>query len=1708
MRKLLLIIACSICYLSSIAQPYGNEWIDYGTGRYYFKLRIASDGLYRIDHTTLDFALQLAGLSLSTVDPRSIQVFAKGEEQYIHVEGESDGVFNPGDYIELYAENNDGWLDEQLYPSANQHTNPYYSLYNDTSAYFLTWDPSGNASSYRYVTVPFVTPAPTPLSYFWKEHVAVFDQYYHRGEDLGQGKAITQYTGGKGWMSGQFGYNNSPTGGERTGTFVTKNRYAAGDAPDCTVEVALTGINRGAGSADGKDHHVKVQYAASGGSYTHLGDVVYASYAYVRENFELPVSALVSDNTLIKVRTEPAGSLVNTTADYSAVAYIKLTYPHSPAFEGSDYMKFRVPASVQELYLNGTNFSTSPTGYLYDLGLHRRYAVDHNTATGTIKTNIAAGSERELFLCANSRITNIGASELAPVNTTGQFSDPATWERDSAYLIITHQKLRTQAQQYFNHRNTNYNPVLVDIADLYDQFAYGITQHPLSIRNFCNYALNNWSSDPQWLLLLGKAIVESESRDAGDTRAQCLVPTLGDPPSDNYLTAGLNGQKSYVPAIPTGRIAALQGSEVTTYLNKIKEFETSQAETSSSYNISGKQWQKHVLHFAGGNSSNENKVFRNYLGSYANMIEGPHFGAKVFLFSKTSGDVIEQLNTDSLKLLLKKGAALMTFFGHASGNSFDLSVDDPSLWENYGRYPVVVANSCFSGNIHLPVDAVPGISEQYVFTPNEGAIAFLATPDLSYTTYLNAFTNHLYSHISNANYGKSLSEQLQQACNAMGSDKKSSGVALEMTLHGDPALRIYPHTLPELTVNDPQLGASVSLQPAVITTEIDSFDVVVDISNLGRSTTDPFSVVVTRKFPNGAPEVIKSVVLQGINFSQQVVVRFAVDPVNGIGENRLQVEVDLPVSVVGEFEDFSNNIVQNLSFTVHSSDLFPIYPYDFAVVPSFDVTLRANTGFPFSGPMDYIFQIDTTDTYDSPFKKETQITQSGAVIEWDPELALRGFPDSTVFFWRVTPTSDLSKWREFSFQVISGAHGWGQDHFFQFKNNTFDFLVYDRASRTFSFAPTSRDLYVTVLGNPGIQELYVTSYRLDGQTAPLGEYGVAPGGFPSMAIVVIDSSNLKPWGTYGYENGQFFNADHQFGNSNNLDDGVDARLRVEYFFTFSVQSPAQMDSMVSMITNKVDDGHYILAYSLVNAQFQNAAYWTNTHYGAFEALGADSIRYVPNDYPYIFLVKKGRPETAIEVIGRGPKDKIILDTTITSTIKIGNIESPKTGPAMDWQSFHLRSASLEASSQDSVHATAIGINAENSESEVGHLDASGIRDLSQLPADSALQMRLAYYTEDNVNGTPGQLKSWHILYSPAPDAAVNPLKGSAWTADRISGGAEMYFGVAVENTSAFDFDSLYVHYWLSGKDGALEAEKWLAYASLPAQTMILDSVAFSTKGLSGNYTLWMEVNPRDHRWHKEQYHFNNTAYRSFEVSPDQNNPLLDVTFDGIHILNGDIVSPSPEIVMELKDENQFLLLNDTSSFDVFMQYPNGSQLRIPFVSNGKEIMFFEPAADKKNKARVTYKPDQLADGTYKLSVMGKDVSGNNSGKDAYSIEFEVINRSMVTQVMNYPNPFSTATRFVFTLTGSRIPDVFTIQVLTVTGKVVREITQAELGSIHIGRNITEYAWDGRDEYGDRLANGVYIYRVIMKIAGEKVEHMDSEADQYFTKEFGKMYLFR
>ena len=99
----------------------------------YFYLKVAKTGIYRLDYNTLFNA----GVPLASVNPKNFQMFGKEKELFIHVEGEQDNVFDPGDYIEFYGQKNDGALDTILYGGAKNMPDTYYSLYNDTIIWYV-----------------------------------------------------------------------------------------------------------------------------------------------------------------------------------------------------------------------------------------------------------------------------------------------------------------------------------------------------------------------------------------------------------------------------------------------------------------------------------------------------------------------------------------------------------------------------------------------------------------------------------------------------------------------------------------------------------------------------------------------------------------------------------------------------------------------------------------------------------------------------------------------------------------------------------------------------------------------------------------------------------------------------------------------------------------------------------------------------------------------------------------------------------------------------------------------------------------------------------------------------------------------------------------------------------------------------------------------------------------------------------------------------------------------------------------------------------------------------------------------------------------------------------------------------------------------------------------------------------------------------------
>jgi hypothetical protein len=520
----------------------------------------------------------------------------------------------------------------------------------------------------------------------------------------------------------------------------------------------------------------------------------------------------------------------------------------------------------------------------------------------------------------------------------------------------------------------------------------------------------------------------------------------------------------------------------------------------------------------------------------------------------------------------------------------------------------------------------------------------------------------------------------------------------------------------------------------------------------------------------------------------------------------------------------------------------------------------------------------------------------------------------------------------------------------------------------------------------------------------------------------------------------------------------------------------------------------------------------NTLYHKLKSAGFSDLDSFYKSRAFAFLYQKGENGfVPISVVSKDEYDVIILSKDIRTPDSIGYITSPVFGPSKAWRQLNWSGTSIENDNTDDAQIDIIGIRKDGSSATL--ISGIGIaetqKDISNISAETFPYLKLRMRNSDTTHFTPFQLNHWRVTYDPGPEGAVAPNLYFSMR-DTFEVGEPIDFKMAFKNIGDAAFgDSVKVRMTVTDNQNVLHTLPIFKHRSLNVNDTLHVRYPASTAKFAGSNILYVEVNPDNDQ--PEQYRFNNFIYRNFYVKGDSLNPLIDVTFDNSHILNGDIVAAKPDILIKLKDEAKWMRLDDTALVKLKVKFPNNE---IRYYNFNTDTLRFNPAqsgTNSENVATVNFKPFFNDDGDYELTVTGQDKSSNQAGVMEYRIGFKVINKPMISNMLNYPNPFTTSTAFVFTITGAEVPQNLKIQILTVTGKIVREITKQELGHLRVGQNITDFKWDGTDQYGQKLANGVYLYRVITNHNGKALDKYKSEkdnTDQYFNKGYGKMYLMR
>lgn len=1637
------------------SQTFGNEWIKYDQS--YYKFKIFKKGIYRIHKQTLINA----GIPIDAINPKHIQIYGKEKELYIYIKGEEDGSFDENDFIEFVAEKNDGWLDSLLYANPSDMLNPKYSLINDTLNYYLTWNNSTN--NHRAIIESGQNFDSYPISAFcWVTKQSIFSNQYLFGKRAGSIQNPL-FTVGEG-----YGFNRS---GPLTVDFNTTQRISGLSTPNATFRAVFASTNNPVPGIPEGNHHLRMQVQ---------GQVIFDEIFLGFENFNIEetIDPLTLNNTSQAI-IGPVNDIGLTANDSYAMGFAELTFAHNFNFENESVFEFDAATNpdfeklkVEFNALSGSN----PVVYTFGSKTYRNTpSINGSGYRFLVKQN---GEDAiNCFISSSEEIKEIGTIEA--VNGTGFFTNFSNQNLSNAFIIIAPESLMESAQAYAAYRNSKFNVLLVSIDELYGQYGGGINKHPLSIKRFIDNLIQSWNETPTNLFLIGKSINPNDIRKNPQNYKTSLVPTIGMPASDNIFTAGLNGTILQT-AVPIGRLSAKNNETVLAYLDKVMLFESQTPQT----------WMKHTLHFGGGGNTAEQTTFANYLQQYEATASDTSFGARVNTVLKNTSAPIQINVTDEITNRINNGVSMMTFFGHASGSGFDINIDSPDQYENYGKYPLILASSCFIGNIHT---AGFSNSEEFVLIPEKGSIAYIASTTTGVAAYLHAFNKKFYKHMFQSDYGSSIGDNLSRAVSDIqgnGSDPLMIANCLEMTIHGDPSLVLNSYEKPDFATSDDQ----VFFKPEELTADIDSFTVNIVMDNLARATYQKFSVGLIRHFPTGTSgDSIYAKESNGLLNADTLTFTLPAQHSVADGLNTFDITLDV-FDQVDELDNIGNNKVFAKEFFIKSSQIVPLYPYNLSIIGDQQPYLSASTGNLKSPLSNYRFQIsEHADFSDNPIVGE--VTEKGGVVTWQVPFSLNA---ETVYYWRVAELSDADNgnWRSASFEYIPDKTGWGQSSPEQFASNQFNLLDYNQFTNDLSFLKGSKNLSCQLYG--GSPANFANEVKLD---LDVVDYAGCGGG-PYVFVMVFDENTLEPWGT----NWNNANPGNDFGNV-----FCNSRHRVEYFFAFNQMVSEQLDALYNMLSVEIPDGHHILVYAYTYARFDKWSEFKPSLFTLFQNLGSDLIDVnAPNNVPFIFYVQKGMTETVVEEMGQNKFDVININKPLPITGNNGKISFAGGG-----YTSKIEEVSWRFTEPDATETFKLNILQENpnENSVLFESNEHEGNSLDMLETDPYLPFSGNFEFADTINFTPLQFDFFRLYYNAVGDAALNPNKAFEFESDTLQEGQPLHYKISITNPTPYPMDSLTVRYSIIDMQNNPVRVIDRKLDSLLESTTIIDEFYVESIGLSGKNRLVYQINPlssEGNPMQPEQHRFNNEISNSFFVKKDDTQPILDVVFDGMHIMDGEIVSPKPNVVISLKDDNTYLVFEedaDTTNIAMFITNPQGIQRKVIYGLNDDGPVSWKFDTDK-NRFRINYTPDYIEDGKYHLLVQARDKSGNLSGTNDYEITFEVINKSAITQVINYPNPFTTKTRFVFTLTGARIPDVFTIRIYTVSGKIVKEIHKQELGNIHIGNNITDYYWDGTDNFGSRLANGVYFYQVTVKFNDAVIESIDTNADNYFKSGMGKMYLMR
>jgi len=222
---------------------------------------------------------------------------------------------------------------------------------------------------------------------------------------------------------------------------------------------------------------------------------------------------------------------------------------------------------------------------------------------------------------------------------------------------------------------------------------------------------------------------------------------------------------------------------------------------------------------------------------------------------------------------------------------------------------------------------------------------------------------------------------------------------------------------------------------------------------------------------------------------------------------------------------------------------------------------------------------------------------------------------------------------------------------------------------------------------------------------------------------------------------------------------------------------------------------------------------------------------------------------------------------------------------------------------------------------------------------------------------------------------------------------------------------------------------------------------------------------------------------SNSIDGDNEGPSIKPYLNDEKFVNGGITNEAPVLVIKLADSSGINTTSTGIGHDITATLDNDNNQF--FVLND----FYESDLNSYQKGTVRFQLPGLKPGSHSLKIKAWDVL-NNSAEILLDFVVAKDESLELTHVLNYPNPFTTKTQFWFEHNKPGQDLHVRLQVFTLTGKTIK-IIQKTINTA--GNRSNDLEWDGRDEFGDKIGRGIYLYKLCVtapdKEKKEKIEKL-------------------